>query len=387
MNNMNNMNNTNNNKENLNDNIDENLNDNVEENLNDNIDENLNDINIRNYNNDDNIIIYYHYYNNDNIINEINEINYYNIINGDDNNDEINQDDLPDLIELNENEINQDDLPDLIELTDNENNYDDLPDLIELNDQNDQNDNFADDILQPLNENHQLPPPHSHLLNSDQIDNMINNKHNEIMNYAYENMMNIDNNILEFINLCYLKNLQYDESITETFRYTIRTVFNDGLQYELKMLVSSILSYSITGINLLFNENFDLIIDLLGSEVRRLLRQGFAFQIFSNMFYNQNSLQSVQSVQSVQMEDVKLVVEKEELDKIPIKQYKELSTELQETNTKCVICQDEFYNNDSVRILECDHIYHKDCVDGWLTNHSHKCPCCRKSSAKYQAKL
>eukprot|EP00088_Acartia_fossae_P066660 TRINITY_DN82752_c0_g1_i1.p1 TRINITY_DN82752_c0_g1~~TRINITY_DN82752_c0_g1_i1.p1 ORF type:complete len:111 (+),score=10.22 TRINITY_DN82752_c0_g1_i1:46-333(+) len=43
----------------------------------------------------------------------------------------------------------------------------------------------------------------------------------------------------------------------------------------------------------------------------------------------------------------------------------------------CPICQDDFELDQSVTVLPCDHYYHSDCVNKWLTMHG-TCPVCRK---------
>ena len=44
----------------------------------------------------------------------------------------------------------------------------------------------------------------------------------------------------------------------------------------------------------------------------------------------------------------------------------------------CVICVDEFTEEDQVRVLPCNHIFHPQCIDEWLGNHSSLCPLCKK---------
>jgi len=237
--------------------------------------------------------------------------------------------------------------------------------------------NFINNVMNLITGGFSIQDNYDNLSSNIETNSEIDNNHAEIMNYAYENMMNLDDDIIKLIDFCYLKNLQYDDEPIDTIRYTIRTVFHEGSAYELKKLVSNIFCYSMTGINLVFNENFDLLNEILNSEIKRLLRRSMTIQVFSQMF----------STGFQQMEDIKLVVTEEELEKIPTCVYKDLSIDIQKINEKCAICQEEYRENDNVRILECKHAFHNDCVDNWLTGHSHKCPCCRKPSANYKPKL
>ena len=50
-------------------------------------------------------------------------------------------------------------------------------------------------------------------------------------------------------------------------------------------------------------------------------------------------------------------------------------------NTDCSVCLEKMNHGDNIIQLICGHIYHKDCVDGWLLNHN-TCPNCRKSIIK-----
>ena len=45
-------------------------------------------------------------------------------------------------------------------------------------------------------------------------------------------------------------------------------------------------------------------------------------------------------------------------------------------HTQCTICHDDFAVIDTVRILSCNHYFHKDCIDSWFTTHV-SCPICR----------
>lgn len=44
----------------------------------------------------------------------------------------------------------------------------------------------------------------------------------------------------------------------------------------------------------------------------------------------------------------------------------------------CSICKENFDIHDTIRLLSCQHIYHKNCVDDWLKQHP-RCPTCNKN--------
>lgn len=48
-------------------------------------------------------------------------------------------------------------------------------------------------------------------------------------------------------------------------------------------------------------------------------------------------------------------------------------------NDKCAVCQDTFEVNQCYRKLQCNHIFHKKCIDPWFNKHSQECPVCRKN--------
>eukprot|EP00924_Labyrinthula_sp_SR-Ha-C_P004625 maker-scaffold_1-snap-gene-6.4-mRNA-1 protein AED:0.00 eAED:0.00 QI:140/1/1/1/1/1/2/159/576 len=48
----------------------------------------------------------------------------------------------------------------------------------------------------------------------------------------------------------------------------------------------------------------------------------------------------------------------------------------------CVICLSEFNLDDYATVLPCKHIYHKECIEPWLTNKSSLCPICKQSIFK-----
>ncbi|KAL3830844.1 hypothetical protein ACJIZ3_019646 [Penstemon smallii] len=43
----------------------------------------------------------------------------------------------------------------------------------------------------------------------------------------------------------------------------------------------------------------------------------------------------------------------------------------------CVVCLNRFNEGDRLRELQCRHVFHKDCLDGWMDQLNFSCPICR----------
>ncbi|KAJ3396781.1 E3 ubiquitin-protein ligase znrf4 [Lobulomyces angularis] len=54
-----------------------------------------------------------------------------------------------------------------------------------------------------------------------------------------------------------------------------------------------------------------------------------------------------------------------------------------EVDTSCSICFDEYEVGASLRELNCKHVFHKDCIDGWLVQSGHRtCPLCVQAAIR-----
>ena len=61
------------------------------------------------------------------------------------------------------------------------------------------------------------------------------------------------------------------------------------------------------------------------------------------------------------------------IKKYPITTIKNIN-ELSEDKKKCLICLEEFQNNQKTIILPCIHIFHYECINKWMKNF---CPLCK----------
>lgn len=207
----------------------------------------------------------------------------------------------------------------------------------------------------------------------------INDRVNILMEEASLKLFTISEDIISTVEISYLGNLQYTDELSNLIKYTIRSVFRDTPQYQFSDVIAAILTYSLSQINVVFNDNYTLVYEILIDEIKRLISRSFTFAILSDIIMN--------SQQSNQMDNVKLTVKPEIIEGITRKKFKEYESNIKEINTKCTVCQACFEGEDDTRILNCNHVYHADCIDNWLTNYNYLCPCCREPAAEHFANL
>ncbi|KAG2178462.1 hypothetical protein INT44_001614 [Umbelopsis vinacea] len=66
----------------------------------------------------------------------------------------------------------------------------------------------------------------------------------------------------------------------------------------------------------------------------------------------------------------------QQIETIPITIYrKDQMTEM--INDKCQVCLEDYAESQELRMLQCKHGFHKDCIDRWLTEGRNCCPICR----------
>ena len=86
---------------------------------------------------------------------------------------------------------------------------------------------------------------------------------------------------------------------------------------------------------------------------------------------------------SENMEDnVKITIKDDERKNLKYLKYSELTEDYCIKNniiktTECTFCLDKFNDDDNILVTKCKHIFHKCCIDNWLSNYSVKCPICK----------
>ena len=63
----------------------------------------------------------------------------------------------------------------------------------------------------------------------------------------------------------------------------------------------------------------------------------------------------------------------EETKRLPTRKYRKGEEKIE----LCAICVEDFTDGDGLRVLPCEHYFHRQCIDEWLINHSAVCPLCK----------
>jgi hypothetical protein len=91
-----------------------------------------------------------------------------------------------------------------------------------------------------------------------------------------------------------------------------------------------------------------------------------------------NEPSEIQNILNQSMNDsnpIKYVISEEEKSKLLPVRFKDI--QCKDENTKCLITQEEFKDDDKVIQLPCNHCFIEECIMNWLTKEKGECPVCR----------
>ena len=82
--------------------------------------------------------------------------------------------------------------------------------------------------------------------------------------------------------------------------------------------------------------------------------------------------------ESENLEDVKVIISEKNFEKIETLEILDDDLEKMYQESNCNICFENYIKNDTLKKLNCNHIFHKDCLYDWLCKEKVTCPTCRK---------
>jgi len=194
------------------------------------------------------------------------------------------------------------------------------------------------------------------------LQNQINRRENNIVKYKkkYEDQLNI----IKSLELILSEQKKQTKNNNNTSKIDINNKHINDID-----LINDLLAKEIE-IN--ENENLDNSLD-------ENFEEDFAIkavdqQIMDELYPNPDAMSYEQLLQlEDNMGNVNKGLNKNQIDKLPdVKYDKNKYSE----NYQCIICMEEFENNENVKLLPCDHIFHNNCIKQWLLKQK-TCPFCK----------
>lgn len=176
----------------------------------------------------------------------------------------------------------------------------------------------------------------------------INN--NEIPN-SYTNFSNISENFFNIIN----NHLNDVDSINEHNNFN--NIVNENINNALRNALHNTLQSTLNNIVIDISDNINF--GSLGNEIITI----------TEILNNQNN----------QYNQYNETINEDKINDYKCSDYKHInSEEINKMNCEhCTICQENYNEDDKVLILECNHIFHPECIKPWLLKCSNLCPICR----------
>ncbi|KAK6946571.1 Zinc finger, RING-type [Dillenia turbinata] len=75
----------------------------------------------------------------------------------------------------------------------------------------------------------------------------------------------------------------------------------------------------------------------------------------------------------------------EVVESLPVKCYTKVQKNQNEEAAQCYICLVEYDEGDSMRVLPCNHEFHRTCIDKWLKEIHRVCPLCRRDISRSES--
>ena len=232
---------------------------------------------------------------------------------------------------INNNQQNDDDNNEQNDDNNNEQNNDDN------NEQNDDDNNEENDV-----ENNE-----EYDVDNNEENDVDNNEENDVDNNGQDNI--IEDDLRRSLRSGYIQNLN-----------EIINIFDNMIQRNIPLNNEFSINYEYLSLPILSHEHDDLP-DLIDDS--------------GNIFNFINGSQTY--------EDIKVVLTEEQFNHQKHYFFKELKCD---DLKECLICMQEFENEDEVTKITCNHIFHKNCIKNWVCRESNKCPICRLEVDKGTAK-
>lgn len=104
--------------------------------------------------------------------------------------------------------------------------------------------------------------------------------------------------------------------------------------------------------------------------------------MFDNLFENDRYNEAIQNSLNTYHEEIFSLKDEYKIDNVSFKLQI-----IDENQSKCFICLENFQINDDIYKLECNHIFHKECLDDSIKHQHYECCLCKHSIKVIEKKI
>ena len=106
----------------------------------------------------------------------------------------------------------------------------------------------------------------------------------------------------------------------------------------------------------------------------------------TNIINNEEGIEQLfqlMGLQEMPQENLTKPLKEEEFKKMTEGKYSDLIKSTETKDSNCSVCMSTFESNDIVKLTNCNHMFHVDCLNDWIEN-NHSCPICRGDLGDYE---
>ena len=199
--------------------------------------------------------------------------------------------------------------------------------------------------------------------------------HNILRRIPLNNSINISNNNISYDPLNIITDKDADDKVSNINNNSIENL-NDIINIFDNIIHRNTITNIRNDYNSLYNRYSNLEYLSLSPILENLQNE---YDDMPDLIDNNNNIFNFMNIDQ-NYEDVKVILNEEQFANQKHSIFKELNNN---TTNECLICIQEFDEDDEVTKITCNHVFHKNCIKNWVCKESNKCPICRLEVDKF----
>ena len=212
---------------------------------------------------------------------------------------------------------------------------------------------FYDSFGIPLNADDLEDVKSAQQIQNELLTELFGNSNTELINTQSNNILNtLIRNIINPATMNYVENRNLEDNINQN-----QEEINQN-QEEINQIISTNIPFINNGSNVF------TVFDNNSSITYNRIMMTIANELYSELINVPNQENVICTLNEEEKNKLNKVILENNLDKC------------------CSVCMDELVKDNEVIILPCEHIFHTNCIEEWLSKYNYNCPVCKKEVGK-----